>query len=250
MTRRCLTNAFTLVELLVVIAIIAVLASMMLPGLAGAKERARRSECVSNSRQFAMACQIYAADNDNFLPKAGTDNRLTGDTHTPVLGTPTATNMLRYMQGPRVLDCPNIHGWMQRTNWRKQTDYGMAIGYHYLGGHPNSPWDPPPGTTNRWISPQTTTEAPTLPLVADLNVYCHAILKVLSPHGPSGPIMRDEKYYIANLKGPMVETCVDAGARGGNVALLDGSVSWKPIRKMKNYKASNLWDTSGAYGFW
>jgi prepilin-type N-terminal cleavage/methylation domain-containing protein/prepilin-type processing-associated H-X9-DG protein len=61
-------KGFTLIELLVVIAIIAILASMLLPALARAKESSHRIKCVNNLRQLETSLKLYAGDNEDYYP--------------------------------------------------------------------------------------------------------------------------------------------------------------------------------------
>jgi prepilin-type N-terminal cleavage/methylation domain-containing protein len=63
-------SAFTLIELLVVVAIIAILASLLLPALAGAKKRAARANCLSNLKQVALSFRLFANDNGEKFPWA------------------------------------------------------------------------------------------------------------------------------------------------------------------------------------
>src|SRR5512138_3409211 len=83
-----LRRAFTLIELLVVIAIIAILAAMLLPALAKAKDKATRTVCVGNNKNLAAAANMYGSDNREFLPFPNWGNTYRGWLYNPVGGNP------------------------------------------------------------------------------------------------------------------------------------------------------------------
>lgn len=239
-----------MIELLVVIAIIAILAALLFPALGSAKERARRANCLSNVRQFILATHLYGNDNEQKLPRGDTDNGDKKDTHTPILSSETRTNILQYITPLKVLDCPSLVTSFERNEgWRVHPDYGVAIGYHYLGGHANTPWPVVGNVRQTWVSPQNTAEDPTLTLVADLNVYAYSFQRNLAPHTARGHKIREDSHFEQHPEA-YTETPVSVGARGGNVGLLDGSAAWKDISRMNLFRASQLWDEAGAFGYW
>ena len=128
-------------------------------------------------------------------------------------------------------------------------DYGVAIGYHYLGGHSNTPWPPVGNVTDTWISPQRAGDDPSLVLVADLNVHAQSFQRILAPHTRSGHSIKDDAYF-EQYPEAYSQTPREIGARGGNVGLLDGSASWKDIKKMRSYRGSQLWEADGCFGLW
>jgi prepilin-type N-terminal cleavage/methylation domain-containing protein len=249
-SRSRLRVAFTLIELLVVIAIIAILAALLLPTLVSAKEKARRTACKNNLRQFILAIHMAADDNEQRLPTGASDLPMGGplDDHLPVLCTNTRSALVQYAGKHFMLECPNL-GNPFKTNlngWIEETGYGYIIGYNYHGGHTNTPWPPITGTAV-WTSPLKMTDEPGSVLVSDLNDWSPGYGKSFAPHGKGGPILANGDYANADASGA---SSADIGAVGGNVGLLDGSVAWKNIRQMRIYRGSQKWNYDGCWAMW
>ncbi len=134
---------FTLVELLVVIAVIAVLVALLLPALSSAKERGRRTVCLSNLRQIGIAIQSYAGDNGGKIPYGPKAPPFTSpasfypSTGTPTslislqTGAPVALGLLLQDQlagTPKILFCP-------ASDQRVEADTELAkVGVHQAQG--------------------------------------------------------------------------------------------------------------------
>jgi len=132
---------FTLIELLVVIAIIAILAGMLLPALAKAKEKGQRIACLNNLRQIALFMQFYTDDNGEVFPAHRNQGLATSDSSYSLTNW-WGTAIIPYGSSQsNLFRCPAIKG-KRRDNgiaweWRfdcHQVGYGMNA--YFLGMHP------------------------------------------------------------------------------------------------------------------
>jgi prepilin-type N-terminal cleavage/methylation domain-containing protein/prepilin-type processing-associated H-X9-DG protein len=103
-------NAFTLIELLVVIAIIAILAAILFPVFAQAREKARGTSCLSNVKQIGTGVMMYAQDYDEYLPRNSHPDppRILEGAHFVDCSTPRWMDVIYpYVKNEQIFNCPS-----------------------------------------------------------------------------------------------------------------------------------------------
>jgi prepilin-type N-terminal cleavage/methylation domain-containing protein len=234
-------RAFTLIELLVVIAIIAILAAILFPVFAKARDRANRAACVSNLKQIGNAIVMYGDDNDGFIyPQWFSDG---GYWNYPIGQCPPATvNGVKwpqflwatvysaYSKNTDIFRCACEGSNNEPKQWRFNMNPSIAenkksVSYFYLGLDPWKAWD-----NNDSQSPYQTINANPrkyMRKITDKQAYQQV------GNGTVGWLVRDKvftvpgKPYYATVHGVGTQPNNDVQGVASNVLLFDTSVTWR-----------------------
>ena len=126
MPRHTKARAFTLIELLVVIAIIAILAAILFPVFARARENARRSSCLSNLKQLGLSIMMYTQDYDERFPSAWTSGPFVqpdGNVNNNAMR--WYMKIFPYLKNTQVLNCPSSPIDWRGNNYTANLSYGL-----------------------------------------------------------------------------------------------------------------------------
>ncbi len=220
-------RGFTLIELLVVIAIIAILASILLPALSGAKERANRVQCLNNIRQFGLATILYGQDNKDMVPQ----HRIEGGWWLWDLPRPTRDALTNNAVRRELFYCPSVRASV------KAFDPAVAwwdldiIGYGWLGVRLDSTGKPEPTMNSpsymlpgkQFISRfTTTTNAAQSELIVDPLLSVANTRDFMNPNSGLTP---DGRHHNPHMLG--------RDPAGGNAFYVDGHAAWVKFARIR-----------------
>jgi prepilin-type N-terminal cleavage/methylation domain-containing protein/prepilin-type processing-associated H-X9-DG protein len=221
-SRRRAIHAFTLIELLVVIAIIAILAAILFPVFAQARESARQSTCLSNMKQVGLGLQMYAQDYDETLPPGNDAVTSFGD---PGVRPNFLGCLIPYTRNIHIYACPNARVDTSLANPPTATSAGSYMGNAVVMGRTLAVISTP----------------------ADI-IYCQENFLKRSIAWLRPNLVATNQYtnwWFANPAAPHGLAYSSLHKEGGNLIFADGHAKW---RKASALRSGDFGLVPGTYG--